>query len=198
MKFAVAFLLVIISGHFDNSGATVQQSCLDQLFQKDAPEFVQQLGNLLCNYQLAKKTQNQELFIAFLKGVNSILGNVGCTVDDLLGIKMVPTLQNAEDIADKVAIILFDFLNSIFATVSDVLNDLPSVLSDIVDTLLPEVAAALKVLEHIEDVKDATCDVLEDLLPVVADVLKLGGDILTDIYNDLGIKEEKRSLPLAS
>uniref|UniRef100_A0A803KBY7 Uncharacterized protein n=1 Tax=Xenopus tropicalis TaxID=8364 RepID=A0A803KBY7_XENTR len=183
MKFAVAFLLVIISGHFDNSGATVQQSCLDQLFQKDAPEFVQQLGNLLCNYQLAKKTQNQELFIAFLKGVNSIL---------------VPTLQNAEDIADKVAIILFDFLNSIFATVSDVLNDLPSVLSDIVDTLLPEVAAALKVLEHIEDVKDATCDVLEDLLPVVADVLKLGGDILTDIYNDLGIKEEKRSLPLAS
>ncbi|OCT88645.1 hypothetical protein XELAEV_18017275mg [Xenopus laevis] len=182
MKLVVPFLLVIISCHFDNSGATVQQSCLDQLFQKDAPEFVQQLGNLLCNYQLAKKAQNQELFIVFLKGVNSILGNVGCTVDDLLGVKMVPTLENAEEVADKVAIILFNFLDSILATVSDVLNDLPSILSDIVDALLPEVAAALKILEHINNIKDVTCDVLEDLLPIVVDVLKLGGDILTDIY----------------
>ncbi|XP_077325990.1 uncharacterized protein LOC143960885 [Lithobates pipiens] len=191
MKLAVTFLLLTLTSSLDLSAATIQNTCLIQLFQNDAPQFLQQLGNLLCKYQLAKTTQNQELFMDFLNEVNTLLEAVGCTLDSLLGIRVVPTLKNCEQIADQVAEILFDFMNNILACVADVLKDLPSVVTDVVDFLLPEVATVLKILEHIEDVKAVACDVLEDILPKVADILSLGGEILDRVLSDLGLAETR-------
>ncbi|MEE6510006.1 hypothetical protein FKM82_028901 [Ascaphus truei] len=196
MKITVAFLLVTLSCYFGKSATTVQENCLTQLFEKDAPGFVKQLGNLLCNYQLAKKMQNQDIFIEFLNKVNNILEDVGCTVDDLLGTKVVPTLENAEEIADRVAVILFNFLDDLLSSVVNVLENLPPLVSDIMDTLLPEVVAVLDALQHVKDVKNLACDVMEDLLPKVATVLEFGGDILDNILNDLGLEEHETHFPL--
>ncbi|XP_072002331.1 uncharacterized protein [Engystomops pustulosus] len=196
MKIAGIFLLATLVSSFDLSTGTIQNACLQQLLKNDAPQFIQDLGNLLCKYQLAKTSQNQQLFMEFLDGVNKLLGDVGCTLDSLLGIRVVPTIDNCEEIADQVADILFSFLNHILAIVSDVLKSLPSLVSDIVDTLVPEVGALLNVLDHIQDVKNVACDVLEDILPKVADILSIGGEVLDRILNDLDLAETKPVHPV--
>ncbi|KAG8578592.1 hypothetical protein GDO81_010549 [Engystomops pustulosus] len=185
MKIAGIFLLATLVSSFDLSTGTIQNACLQQLLKNDAPQFIQDLGNLLCKYQLAKTSQNQQLFMEFLDGVNKLLGDVGCTLDSLLGIRVVPTIDNCEEIADQVADILFSFLKS-----------LPSLVSDIVNTLVPEVGALLNVLDHIQDVKNVACDVLEDILPKVADILSIGGEILDRILNDLDLAETKPVHPV--
>ncbi|XP_072002332.1 uncharacterized protein [Engystomops pustulosus] len=185
MKIAGIFLLATLVSSFDLSTGTIQNACLQQLLKNDAPQFIQDLGNLLCKYQLAKTSQNQQLFMEFLDGVNKLLGDVGCTLDSLLGIRVVPTIDNCEEIADQVADILFSFLKS-----------LPSLVSDIVDTLVPEVGALLNVLDHIQDVKNVACDVLEDILPKVADILSIGGEVLDRILNDLDLAETKPVHPV--
>ncbi|KAM4036426.1 uncharacterized protein ACNLHF_015368 [Anomaloglossus baeobatrachus] len=197
MKIPAIFLLAFLASSFDLSTGTVQNACLQQLLQNDAPKFIQELGNLLCKYQLAKTSQNQELFMQFLEGVNALLEDGGCTLDSLLGIRVVPTIQNCEQIADQVADILFDFMNHILAIVADVLNSLPSLVSDIVDTLVPEIGVVLKVLDHIQDVKNVACDVMEDILPKVAEIMSIGGEILDRILNDLDLAEKKPSVPVA-
>ncbi|KAM3925780.1 uncharacterized protein RB166_008883 [Leptodactylus fuscus] len=196
MKLAAIFLLATLASSFDLSAGTIQNACLQELLQNDAPKFIQELGNLLCKYQLAKTSQNQQLFMEFLDEVNKLLEDVGCTLDSLLGIEVVPTIENCEQIADQVADILFDFLNHILAIVSDVLNSLPSLVSDIVDTLVPEIGVVLKVLDHIQDVKNVACDVLEDILPIVAKVLSIGGEVLDRILNDLGVKRPEPIHPV--
>ncbi|KAM4675993.1 uncharacterized protein O3C94_008629 [Discoglossus pictus] len=196
MKFAIAFLLVTLTYCYDTVNADIQDACLDKLFQNDAPQFLKSLGNLLCKYQIAKEQQNQDLFLEFLNGVNSLLEGVGCTVDDLLGIDVVPTLENAEKIADSVATVLFNFVNALLSSVTSVLKDLPSFLTDIVEDIVPETAALLDILEHINDVKDVACDVLVKILPEVAEILEIGGHILEKVMDDLGIKVNEKTLPI--
>ncbi|XP_077117250.1 uncharacterized protein LOC143773780 [Ranitomeya variabilis] len=197
MKFAVIFLLATFASSLDLSTGTVQNSCLQQLLKNDAPKFIQELGNLLCKYQLAQTSQNQQLFMAFLDGVNTLLEDVGCSLDILLGIKVVPTIENCEQIADQVAGTLFDFLNHTLAIVADVLKSLPSLVSDIVDTLVPEIGTVLNVLDHIQHVKKVSCDLLEDILPAVTEILSIGGEVLDRILNDLDLAHKKQVHPVA-
>ncbi|KAG8439312.1 hypothetical protein GDO86_005510 [Hymenochirus boettgeri] len=190
MKLAAAFILVLISCCFDNSSAANAQTCLTQLLENDAPAFLQELGDLLCNYQVAKTTQNQELFMAFLNGVNKVLGGVGCTLDDLLGTNVVPTLKNAEPIADNVAEILFGFLNNTLGTISDILKNLPPLVSDFLKSLVPDASTVMNVLANLQDLKNLGCDFLESVLPKVAEILKLGGEVLGSVFNNLAVQQK--------
>ncbi|KAG8439311.1 hypothetical protein GDO86_005509 [Hymenochirus boettgeri] len=85
-------------------------ACLIQLLKNDAPVLLEKLGNLLCSYQVAQKEQNIALFMDFLKQVNNILEEVGCSLSNIIGTKVVVTAQNAEQLADQVAVVLFQFV----------------------------------------------------------------------------------------
>ncbi|MEE6517474.1 hypothetical protein FKM82_027688 [Ascaphus truei] len=140
--------------------------CLTQLLKKDASVLLQNLGNLLCNYKVAQKEQNIAMFIAFLNQVNNVLKEVGCSLNNLLGTKVVINSQDAEQLADQVALILFQFVENIIAKVVKVLNDVPLT----------------------EDIRDLACGVLEDVLAKVSRVLNIVAEVtggLTKIIDGL-------------
>ncbi|XP_075062094.1 uncharacterized protein LOC142150808 [Mixophyes fleayi] len=140
--------------------------CLIQLLKKDAPALLQNLGNLLCNYRVAQKEQNAAYFISFLEQVENVLKQVGCSLNNLLGTKVVINAQNAENLANKVAVILFQFLEDIIARVMKILNDVPLT----------------------EDVRDLTCGLLESVLGKIARILSIVADVtggLTKIIDGL-------------
>uniref|UniRef100_A0A803JJV1 Uncharacterized LOC116409722 n=1 Tax=Xenopus tropicalis TaxID=8364 RepID=A0A803JJV1_XENTR len=109
MKIAVVFLLVALSSYID-AAPTQPSGCLEQLLESNAPNLLQSVGDLLCNYQVAKQQANGALFINFLNEVNTLLGNIGCTITDILGTDVTINPSNAEEIADAVAAKLFQFV----------------------------------------------------------------------------------------
>ncbi|KAG8578587.1 hypothetical protein GDO81_010545 [Engystomops pustulosus] len=113
MKIASAFLLVALSCFLDTSSATVPVNCLTSLVENGAPTLIVKLGDLLCKYQQAKLSENQQLYSNFLDELQVVLNEVGCTMDDLLGIHVVKTMDNVDVIADKVALVIFDVLNGL-------------------------------------------------------------------------------------
>ncbi|KAM3924804.1 uncharacterized protein RB166_008160 [Leptodactylus fuscus] len=116
MKIASAFLLVALSCFLDTSSATVQGNCLTELVENGAPTLVVKLGNLLCKYQMAKLTENQQLYASFLDELGVVLKEIGCTMDDLMGTHVVITMDKVQVIADKVALVIFDVLNGLPVT----------------------------------------------------------------------------------
>ncbi|KAG8578589.1 hypothetical protein GDO81_010547 [Engystomops pustulosus] len=124
MKVAVVFLIAAFASSFEAASVT-RYNCLEQLFKNDAPLLLQSMATLLCDYKLAKSQQNAELFEQFLIKVNALLEKVGCTIDNILGTNVTITLQDAEQLGDNVANILFGFLESIIAKVTKILDDIP-------------------------------------------------------------------------
>ncbi|KAM5171963.1 uncharacterized protein ACMZJ9_004794 [Mantella aurantiaca] len=128
--------------------------CLIDLLKKDAPALLQNLGTLLCNFRVAQKEQNIAYFMSFLEEVDNILKQVGCSLNNLLGFKVVINSADAEGLANEVSIILFQFMEDIIARVMKILEEIPIIGDFINDVPLNK------------DVRDLACSVLN----VIADV----------------------------
>ncbi|XP_002939850.1 uncharacterized protein LOC100493618 [Xenopus tropicalis] len=164
MKIAVVFLLVALSSYID-AAPTQPSGCLEQLLESNAPNLLQSVGDLLCNYQVAKQQANGALFINFLNEVNTLLGNIGCTITDILGTDVTINPSNAEEIADAVAAKLFQFVENVIAKVDDILKDIP-IIGDIVgDQTLTG------------DVRHFACGVLVDILTFADKVMQIAAEI---------------------
>ncbi|KAM4037042.1 uncharacterized protein ACNLHF_015835 [Anomaloglossus baeobatrachus] len=168
MKIAVVFLIAAFASSFEAIQVT-QYNCLEQLFKQDAPVLLQSLATLLCDYKLAKSQQNAELFEQFLIKVNTLLEKVGCTIDNILGTHVTITLQDAEQLGDNVANILFGFVESIIAKVTKVLDDIPF-LGDILND---------KPLS--QDIRVVSCGVLVDVITDLDKVLKFVSNIVGNL-----------------
>uniref|UniRef100_A0A803JRV6 Uncharacterized LOC116409722 n=1 Tax=Xenopus tropicalis TaxID=8364 RepID=A0A803JRV6_XENTR len=153
MKIAVVFLLVALSSYID-AAPTQPSGCLEQLLESNAPNLLQSVGDLLCNYQVAKQQANGALFINFLNEVNTLLGNIGCTITDILGTDVTINPSNAEEIADAVAAKLFQFVKDI-PIIGDIVGD---------QTLTG-------------DVRHFACGVLVDILTFADKVMQIAAEI---------------------
>ncbi|OCT88644.1 uncharacterized protein LOC108710580 [Xenopus laevis] len=151
-------------------------ACLVTLLKNDAPLLLEKLGTLLCNYKVAQQEQNIALFMDFLNQVNSVLKKVGCSLNNIIGRKVVITSQNAEQLADQVAIVLFQFVEDIISRVMKILEDLPIIRDFVNDVPLTQ------------DLRNVACGVMEHVIAKVTKILVLVADItggLTKIIEGL-------------
>ncbi|XP_068128962.1 uncharacterized protein [Hyperolius riggenbachi] len=168
MKLAIVFLLAALTSSFDAASVS-QYNCLELLFKQDAPALLQSVATLLCDYKVAKAQQNAALFEAFLLKVNALLEKVGCTIDNILGTHVTITLQDAEQIGDQVANILFGFVDSVIAKVMKILDDIPF-LGDILND---------KPLST--DIRDASCEIMVGVITDLDKVLKFVSNIAANL-----------------
>uniref|UniRef100_A0A803KA44 Uncharacterized XB5861580 n=1 Tax=Xenopus tropicalis TaxID=8364 RepID=A0A803KA44_XENTR len=120
--------------------------------------------------------QNIALFMDFLNQVNNVLKQVGCSLNNVLGRKVVITAQNAEQLADQVAIVMFQFVEDIIAGVMKVMEDIPIVRDFVNDVPLTQ------------DLRNVACGVLEHIIGKITKILVLVADItggLTKIIEGL-------------
>ncbi|KAE8614790.1 hypothetical protein XENTR_v10008311 [Xenopus tropicalis] len=150
--------------------------CFVKLLKNDAPLLLEKIGTLLCNYKVAQQEQNIALFMDFLNQVNNVLKQVGCSLNNVLGRKVVITAQNAEQLADQVAIVMFQFVEDIIAGVMKVMEDIPIVRDFVNDVPLTQ------------DLRNVACGVLEHIIGKITKILVLVADItggLTKIIEGL-------------
>ncbi|KAM5171965.1 uncharacterized protein ACMZJ9_004796 [Mantella aurantiaca] len=78
-------------------------SCLSKLLQKDVPSLLLKLQRLLCLFRQGKDENNEALYKEFLKQLNIVLKEVGCSIDEVLGTKDIleQITNNAGKIADR-------------------------------------------------------------------------------------------------
>ncbi|KAE8614786.1 hypothetical protein XENTR_v10008308, partial [Xenopus tropicalis] len=164
MKIAVVFLIAAVSSCFD-AASVPQGNCFQQLLQDDAPLLLEKLSELLCNYKLAQKQQNNALFLAFINEVNVLLGKVGCTINNILGINVTPTLNNAETIADQLAASMFQYLETLIAKATKYLEDIPIIGNILNDKILTQ------------DIRNVGCGVLADIITEVDKILKIASNV---------------------
>ncbi|XP_077326013.1 uncharacterized protein LOC143960894 [Lithobates pipiens] len=168
MKIAVVFLVAALTSSFDAASVS-QYNCLELLFKEDAPAVLQSIATLLCDYKTAKAQQNALLFENFLQKVNALLEKVGCTIDNILGTQVTITLQDAEQIGDQVANVLFGFVDSIIAKVMKILDDIPF-LGDILND---------KPLNT--DIRDVSCEIMVGVITDLDKVLKFVSTITENL-----------------
>uniref|UniRef100_A0A803JXW1 Uncharacterized XB5861580 n=1 Tax=Xenopus tropicalis TaxID=8364 RepID=A0A803JXW1_XENTR len=139
--------------------------CFVKLLKDDAPLLLEKLSELLCNYKLAQKQQNNALFLAFINEVNVLLGKVGCTINNILGINVTPTLNNAETIADQLAASMFQYLETLIAKATKYLEDIPIIGNILNDKILTQ------------DIRNVGCGVLADIITEVDKILKIASNV---------------------
>ncbi|OCT88641.1 hypothetical protein XELAEV_18017271mg [Xenopus laevis] len=159
MKIAVVFLIAALSSCF-NAATVPQGNCLQQLLEDDAPLLLEKLSQLLCNYKVAQQQKNNALFLAFINEVNVLLEKVGCTINNIIGINVTPTINNAEAIADQIATALFQYLEGLIAKVSKILQNIPIIGSILNDKIL------------VQDIQNVGCGVLADIISEVDKILR--------------------------
>uniref|UniRef100_A0A803JQK9 Uncharacterized LOC116409722 n=1 Tax=Xenopus tropicalis TaxID=8364 RepID=A0A803JQK9_XENTR len=164
MKIAVIFLIIGLSSCY-NAASVSKTDCLEQLLLKDTPVLLQTLGILLCNYKVAQKQQNGEMFLDFLNQVNVLLGKVGCTINTLLGTHVTLNVSNAEQIADEVAAVLFQFLQGLIAKAMKILSEIPFIGDLVNDQALSQ------------DIRIVGCGVLVDILTFADKVMQIAAEI---------------------
>ncbi|XP_077325954.1 uncharacterized protein LOC143960867 [Lithobates pipiens] len=76
-------------------------SCLSKLLQKEVPSLLSDLQRLLCLFQQGKDEHNEALYKDFLKQLNMVLKEGGCSLDEVLGTTNI--LEQITDNAGKIA-----------------------------------------------------------------------------------------------
>ncbi|XP_040200429.1 uncharacterized protein LOC120932245 isoform X2 [Rana temporaria] len=86
----------------DSSKPTnISISCLSKLLQKEVPSLLLNLQRLLCLFQQGKDEHNEALYKDFLKQLNMVLKEGGCSLDEVLGTTNI--LEQITDNAGKIA-----------------------------------------------------------------------------------------------
>ncbi|XP_068128958.1 uncharacterized protein [Hyperolius riggenbachi] len=81
--------------------SNINLACLSKLLQKEVPSLIMKLQELLCLFQQGKDEHNEALYKEFLKQLNIVLKDAGCSLDEVLGTK--DTLEQITDNAGKIA-----------------------------------------------------------------------------------------------
>ncbi|KAM3924836.1 ranaspumin-like [Leptodactylus fuscus] len=113
-------------------------SCLSKLLQKDVSSLLVKLQNLLCLFQQGKDQHNEELYKDFLKQLNIVLKDVGCSLDEVLQTKnfLEQITDNAGKIADRLVFEILkiaddlEITGQLLGVVCKILGKPLSVLSD--------------------------------------------------------------------
>ncbi|XP_072254806.1 uncharacterized protein [Pyxicephalus adspersus] len=79
----------------------ISTSCLSKLLQEEVPSLLLKLQRLLCLFQQGKDEHNEALYKEFLKQLNMVLKEAGCSLDEVLGTTNI--LEQITDNAGKIA-----------------------------------------------------------------------------------------------